>query len=157
VADPTLAAALAAAEADLAALRKNAEDVRLRLIAKEKEIEALEAERKALQVEYHAYGFGWTHHGYIQAAERRVENAKRAVVDETAPKVIVNYLNREEQWVVVAATPAQVKARKAGETHTTLFTMQGGRWRSYNGYLFNYDHEAAMSWYAAQKKEAKRG
>lgn len=143
---------LAAAEADLADLRRSAEDVRLRLAAKEKEIAALEAERKALQTQYQAYGFGWTRFGSIQVAERRVEDAKRALADETAPKVIVNLGRHEEQWVLLAATPAQVKARRVGEPHATLFTVKHDRWTCYAGHLVNYDHEAAMAWYAAQKK-----
>lgn len=143
---------LAAAEADLTATRAKAEAVRLELVAKEKAIDELEADRKLLQVEYQSYGFGWTRYGKIQAAEAEVEKARQALADETAPKVLVDRLGREEQWVLVAATPAQVKARPVGEPSDTLFRRGRRGWESYRGRLINYDHDAAMAWYAAQKK-----
>lgn len=143
---------LAAAEAELVAVRAKAEAVRLDLVAKEKAIAELEADRKLLQVEYQSYGFGWTRYGHVQAAEAKVAKARQALADETAPRVIVNLGRHEEQWVLLAATPHQVKARRVGETHATLFTVKRGRWTCYTGDLINYDHDAAMAWYAAQKK-----
>ena len=147
---------LAAAEAELAGHRARADALASILATIRKQVADLQAEEKAIEKERSALGLGWNKYGHIQHAERKVEDAKRAIADTVAPKVIVEDHYGAKEWVLVSATPAQVKARRVGESYSTLFRLGRNGWASYSGRLVNYDHEAAMRWHAAKKKEGPK-
>lgn len=150
----TPAEQLAAAEAELAAHKVRAAELAVLLTEKRAARDALDKEIAALDKEYQATGSGWQRYGNIQAAERKIEAARRLIADESAPKVQVEHY--DVLWVLVSATPKQVKLRLPGEVHPYAFTLDRGEWRrAWGDRLLNYDHDAAMRWYAASKKEKK--
>lgn len=152
----TPAEQLAAAEANLVAHRARADVLGSILTTIRKKIAYLQAEEKAIEKERSALGMGWNKYGHIQHAEGKVEDAKRAVADESALRVTVADHYGATEWVLVSATPVQVKARRAGEAHSILFRLGRNGWTSYSGRLVNYDHEAALRWHVAKKKGAAK-